>query len=85
MSVVERWQSGKPCTDCGCDAYMNTDAGRLHAHLADCPRLDVNRLTNRIAVLTAALDMAADDAKFMVEQYVAMAKRKLAFDEVRDA
>jgi hypothetical protein len=43
------WQSGHPCTDCGCDAFMDTPAGRLHAHLADGPRLDVTRLRRQLA------------------------------------
>lgn len=64
MSVTRHWQSGDPCTDCGCDAFMDTPAGRLHAHLAECPRLDVNQLADQLrGAVSAIREIAAEIRK----------------------
>jgi hypothetical protein len=48
MHVLRHWQTGAPCSGCGCQAVTDSPAGRLRAHLADCPRLDVNQLRHQL-------------------------------------
>lgn len=63
------WQAGDPCPGCGCDAFTESPVGTLHAHLADCPMLDVNALREQLQGAVEALETIRDKFGGVCDDY----------------